>query len=339
MPSSSDRSRRSGERPTLPPIRDLFADELSNPSRDSPALSFAGLRVRDDDDVPPQTYRSPGSGHSSLGTRSPAIASHHTSYERTSRPYYDYNYTTPNYTSQYPVDAISNRGGFTSPHPPHPSGYVSSSRHHDYRYDSTNRTPVAHHPPPSALYDPRDPRSHREHGNTPLPISTSFDYSRRSNDMERTPIAPYGQTEVLRTPPTVPTAAKYECNFCGKGFNRPSSLKIHLNSHTGERPFVCPVEGCGRSFSVLSNMRRHARVHTQGAPASRQHEMSGDEENEVASSSRTNPSSSSRWHQRRDSTSSVSTSSSGSRRSRSVSSDSDEEERSRPEKRSRQYRK
>ncbi|KAG7446316.1 uncharacterized protein BT62DRAFT_829378, partial [Guyanagaster necrorhizus] len=60
---------------------------------------------------------------------------------------------------------------------------------------------------------------------------------------------------------------KYECTYCGKGFNRPSSLKacfdIHINSHTGEKPFVCPVESCGRSFSVLSNMRRHARVHTQ----------------------------------------------------------------------------
>ncbi|KAF8894072.1 hypothetical protein BD779DRAFT_1385819, partial [Infundibulicybe gibba] len=53
---------------------------------------------------------------------------------------------------------------------------------------------------------------------------------------------------------------KYVCSYCGKGFNRPSSLKIHLNSHTGEKPFICPVESCGRSFSVLSNMRRHARV-------------------------------------------------------------------------------
>jgi len=58
---------------------------------------------------------------------------------------------------------------------------------------------------------------------------------------------------------------RYECEYCGKGFSRPSSLRIHLNSHTGERPFVCTFEGCGRSFSVLSNMRRHARVHTQAA--------------------------------------------------------------------------
>ena len=25
--------------------------------------------------------------------------------------------------------------------------------------------------------------------------------------------------------------------------------------------FACPVQDCGRSFSVLSNMRRHSRVH------------------------------------------------------------------------------
>ncbi|EIN11840.1 hypothetical protein PUNSTDRAFT_119067 [Punctularia strigosozonata HHB-11173 SS5] len=57
--------------------------------------------------------------------------------------------------------------------------------------------------------------------------------------------------------------ARYDCSYCGKTFNRPSSLKIHINSHTKEKPFQCPVEGCGRAFSVLSNMRRHARVHSQ----------------------------------------------------------------------------
>lgn len=33
--------------------------------------------------------------------------------------------------------------------------------------------------------------------------------------------------------------AKYECPHCGKGFTRPSSLKIHLNSHTGEKRTSC----------------------------------------------------------------------------------------------------
>lgn len=57
---------------------------------------------------------------------------------------------------------------------------------------------------------------------------------------------------------------KYFCPYCKKPFNRPSSLRIHTYSHTGEKPFVCLEEGCGRQFSVQSNMRRHLRVHRLG---------------------------------------------------------------------------
>ncbi|OAD01021.1 C2H2-type zinc finger transcription factor, partial [Mucor lusitanicus CBS 277.49] len=53
----------------------------------------------------------------------------------------------------------------------------------------------------------------------------------------------------------------YSCPYCSKGFSRPSSLRIHTYSHTGERPFECPEAGCSRKFSVQSNMRRHLRVH------------------------------------------------------------------------------
>ncbi|KLO08905.1 hypothetical protein SCHPADRAFT_834753, partial [Schizopora paradoxa] len=55
---------------------------------------------------------------------------------------------------------------------------------------------------------------------------------------------------------------RHECVKCGKKFNRPSSLKIHLNTHTGAKPFECPFPGCGRTFNVSSNMRRHYRNHT-----------------------------------------------------------------------------
>jgi uncharacterized Zn-finger protein len=30
-------------------------------------------------------------------------------------------------------------------------------------------------------------------------------------------------------------AARFICEYCGKGFSRPSSLKIHTNTHTGEK--------------------------------------------------------------------------------------------------------
>ncbi|KAJ7166219.1 hypothetical protein C8R46DRAFT_823491, partial [Mycena filopes] len=54
---------------------------------------------------------------------------------------------------------------------------------------------------------------------------------------------------------------KHPCSICGRSFNRPSSLRIHANMHTGAMPFECPHPGCGRAFNVNSNMRRHFRNH------------------------------------------------------------------------------
>ncbi|KAJ7610594.1 hypothetical protein DFH06DRAFT_1485581 [Mycena polygramma] len=54
---------------------------------------------------------------------------------------------------------------------------------------------------------------------------------------------------------------RHICTECGKGFSRPSSLRIHRNTHTGAQPFRCPLPSCGRAFSVNSNMRRHFRCH------------------------------------------------------------------------------
>ncbi|TBU22664.1 hypothetical protein BD311DRAFT_705134 [Dichomitus squalens] len=58
---------------------------------------------------------------------------------------------------------------------------------------------------------------------------------------------------------------RHGCGICHRRFNRPSSLMIHMNSHTGAQPFECPFPGCTRRFSVNSNMRRHYRNHRDGA--------------------------------------------------------------------------
>ncbi|KAK0213411.1 hypothetical protein DFS33DRAFT_123094 [Desarmillaria ectypa] len=59
----------------------------------------------------------------------------------------------------------------------------------------------------------------------------------------------------------IPSGRRHICKLCSKRFNRPSSLKIHENTHTGATPFQCPLPGCGREFNVNSNMRRHYRSH------------------------------------------------------------------------------
>lgn len=60
---------------------------------------------------------------------------------------------------------------------------------------------------------------------------------------------------------------RYICRTCHKAFSRPSSLRIHSHSHTGEKPFHCTHPGCGKAFSVRSNMKRHERGCHSGRPA------------------------------------------------------------------------
>lgn len=67
------------------------------------------------------------------------------------------------------------------------------------------------------------------------------------------------------------TQDRYVCQTCNKAFSRPSSLRIHSHSHTGEKPFKCQHMGCGKAFSVRSNMKRHERgCHGGSSPGSAQ---------------------------------------------------------------------
>lgn len=54
------------------------------------------------------------------------------------------------------------------------------------------------------------------------------------------------------------------CRICGKAYARPSTLKTHMRTHSGERPYRC--HQCCKSFSQAANLTAHVRTHSGEKP-------------------------------------------------------------------------
>ncbi|KAJ5166204.1 C2H2 finger domain transcription factor mtfA [Penicillium canariense] len=163
--------------------------------------------------------------------------------------------------------------GHSTPPAPRPPNNISPTPAPTPRPPPASPHPPTHPPsrppPQSTMYYARPPSTTTF--NPPTPATAPLPTSQAASPALISPVTPAWQHHHYFPPssaaPYQQNHDRYICRTCHKAFSRPSSLRIHSHSHTGEKPFHCTHPGCGKAFSVRSNMKRHERGCHSGRPS------------------------------------------------------------------------
>lgn len=128
----------------------------------------------------------------------------------------------------------------------------------------SSSTPYLAHSPPGHVVSTSDlVRYNPVHSSRPSPeLQVSFPHtttpSKKSKNRSRSKTAAATST-VVYSEGMGKEKPVHRCSICNRGFLNKSNIKVHLRTHTGEKPFRCEV--CGKAFRQKAHLIKHAQIH------------------------------------------------------------------------------